>query len=503
MKNNLYRIVLALFIALSLSAQIQTEIPWATLAQTDWPMIKHDPQFTGRSPYKGPQTPTIVWTADLEHGIFSGPVIGENGNLFFGSYFQFADDFYSYSANGDFRWSYQTGREGAPQTGVLIDSSNTIYFGASDGVIYALNSDGTLKWEYATGGYIFESTIPNIDLEGNLYFSNFDGYLFSINPKGELKWKVKYESGFHLRSVVFSPDGETMYIAGKDSSLFALYLDGTIKWKFNCGEIKRAPLVDNEGNIYFVPISLQYFYSLNSNGSIRWQKSVNSSLYSIPTIDSKGNTCIIAVDSAHFPEKALYSFDYEGNLRWKYSLNGNIPDDFWQPLICDSEGTVYVGSTFGNYYYAISSEGELKWKLPLNNYQVDNTGAISKDGTLYLGVHQNSVSTGFTNTLIAIRDTGLVSVENEETPTEFGLEQNYPNPFNPSTTISYTIPSDDFVSLKIYDVLGEEITILVNENQAAGRYNVEFNATVLPSGVYFYKIQTGVFSSTKKLILSK
>ena len=80
-------------------AQQQINIEWPTLADSPWPMVKHDPQFTGRSPYKGPQTPTIVWTADMPDGIFSGPIIGESGNLYFGSYYQLdsADHFYSYS----------------------------------------------------------------------------------------------------------------------------------------------------------------------------------------------------------------------------------------------------------------------------------------------------------------------------------------------------------------------------------------------------------------------
>ena len=93
----------------------------------------------------------------------------------------------------------------------------------------------------------------------------------------------------------------------------------------------------------------------------------------------------MAIDTACCPYyPALASFTNAGEFRWKYLLDDEESDDFWQPLICDSEGTVYVGSTFGYNYYAISSDGILKWKLPLefNSQQVDNTGAISKDGTL-------------------------------------------------------------------------------------------------------------------------
>jgi len=88
-------------------------------------------------------------------------------------------------------------------------------------------------------------------------------------------------------------------------------------------------------------------------------------------------------------------------------------------------------------------------------------------------------------------------------PTVYALEQNYPNPFNPVTKITYQLPKAGFVSLKIYDVLGNEVAALVNEEQSAGIYQSVFDGTLLSSGVYFYRIQAGTFVQTKKLILMK
>jgi hypothetical protein len=101
-----------------------------------------------------------------------------------------------------------------------------------------------------------------------------------------------------------------------------------------------------------------------------------------------------------------------------------------------------------------------------------------------------------------------------KTPNKFSLEQNYPNPFNPKTNIQYAIGSRQFVTLKVYDVLGNEIATLVNEEKPAGEYEVEFNLNTtsdksfrlvrnLSSGVYFYKLTAGTFSETKKMILAK
>jgi len=89
------------------------------------------------------------------------------------------------------------------------------------------------------------------------------------------------------------------------------------------------------------------------------------------------------------------------------------------------------------------------------------------------------------------------------TPSSFSLLQNYPNPFNPSTVIRYTIPETGFVKLKILNILGQEIRTLVNATQTAGEYKITFNAQNLSAGVYFYRLETGTFTQTKKLILLK
>jgi hypothetical protein len=88
-------------------------------------------------------------------------------------------------------------------------------------------------------------------------------------------------------------------------------------------------------------------------------------------------------------------------------------------------------------------------------------------------------------------------------PIRYALEQNYPNPFNPATRITFCIPDDKLVTLKIFDLLGREIAVLVNEKKQAGIHSVDWNAVGFPSGVYFYRMQAGSFTGTKKLVLLK
>jgi len=96
-----------------------------------------------------------------------------------------------------------------------------------------------------------------------------------------------------------------------------------------------------------------------------------------------------------------------------------------------------------------------------------------------------------------------VEEEPQQIVNEFELSQNFPNPFNPSTMISYSIPQSSFVTLKVYDIIGNEVATLVNNQQPAGKYFVDFNTANLPSGVYLYRLQAGDFVQTRKMTLVK
>jgi len=106
-----------------------------------------------------------------------------------------------------------------------------------------------------------------------------------------------------------------------------------------------------------------------------------------------------------------------------------------------------------------------------------------------------------TGYFVAVYDTVTDVRDNYKTISDFELHQNYPNPFNPSTSVQYAISSRQFVTIKVYDILGKEVATLVNEVKPAGEYKVEFNAVNLPSGIYFYRIQAGSYINTKKMIL--
>jgi hypothetical protein len=96
-----------------------------------------------------------------------------------------------------------------------------------------------------------------------------------------------------------------------------------------------------------------------------------------------------------------------------------------------------------------------------------------------------------------------VGQASSQLPKIYNLRQNYPNPFNPSTTISFSLPSKSFVTLKVFDIMSREVTTLINKELSAGNYLQKWNAVNISSGIYFYRLQAGAFTETKKLVLLK
>ena len=152
-----------------------------------------------------------------------------------------------------------------------------------------------------------------------------------------------------------------------------------------------------------------------------------------------------------------------------------------------------------------SDAGDLKWVYhidSLNYEQLYLYSIILKDNSLYLGGSLSDSNT-LSNIFLMKLDQELNLNVNElySNPYCFKLSQNYPNPFNPSTKINYQIPSFNHVILKVYDVLGKEIAQLVNEEKPAGSYEINFNASKLSSGIYFYRLQARNYTQTRKMIL--
>jgi hypothetical protein len=119
-------------------------------------------------------------------------------------------------------------------------------------------------------------------------------------------------------------------------------------------------------------------------------------------------------------------------------------------------------------------------------------------------VTPNTATGGYDGTFtIGVNVPTRVGESGSENPEAFSLRQNYPNPFNPTTTISYHLPKAEKVRLIVYDVFGQEVAKLVEQEQAAGTYQVAFDASALSSGFYLYTLVAGNFAATKEMLLMK
>lgn len=248
--------------------------------------------------------------------------------------------------------------------------------------------------------------------------------------------------------------------------------------------------------------------------------------------DKYNNMLLAGTSGNHSP--VIYSTNAGSN--WvNMQVNGGFPTGAF--CIYSEPGKIYVGTALGmyistnngaNFVNRSSGLGPDPYVFSLVKY--GNTLFSGTNAWVYKttndGLHWDTVTfSGQTfqdvnkvlihnNRIYAAAYTGIwyrelsevvTGVENpsNEIPNKFRLSQNFPNPFNPATKINYELPIVENVSLKVFDYLGKEVVSLVNEKQNAGSYSVDFNATLLSSGVYFYKLEAGSFTSVKKMTLIK
>jgi hypothetical protein len=159
-----------------------------------------------------------------------------------------------------------------------------------------------------------------------------------------------------------------------------------------------------------------------------------------------------------------------------------------------------------NLYGTTGSDGSyLITNLDAGSYTLsaDKVGFNSSELNSITIDYSSGIFNSNSNNLV-LSDNSLTEVQTPNAlPVNFELDQNYPNPFNPSTIIKYSIPANSFVQIRVYDVIGREVSTLVKAQMNAGTYNVTFNADNMPSGIYFYRIEAGNFIQTRKMILLK
>jgi len=319
----------------------------------------------------------------------------------------------------------------------------------------------------------------------------------------------------------------------------------------NYGKIIKTVNGGNNWNLIYADTLKQFwcFYFINSNtgyvsgshGTIMktTNKGDNWTILNSTTQTTLDGTWFVNENTGYVGGANLVLKTTDAGQTWVNKIGNFIsPFETAEGLYFSDANTGYYCTNTTNCRIVKTTDGGDTWNLVFSQTDVgagwamsfvnNNTGYVctgagkvvkTTDGGVTWGVqntpltenlyeiHFPSVNTGYiaswSGKILKTTNGGLTYIgqSNNETPSGFKLEQNYPNPFNPSTNIKFSINSQELVTLRIYDVNGKLVSELVNETLDAGNYNITYNANGLSSGIYYYKIEAGKFSETKKMIL--
>jgi ligand-binding sensor domain-containing protein len=403
---------------------------------------------------------------------------------------------------------------------ILVDDNNIKWIGTGNGLVKYNDEDWIV---YDTSNSDLPSNLINclsLDNYGKLWvgtplgLASFDGNNWeTFTPDN---------SGIPAENVTsLKTDSSGVWVGTMDHATYVNgglgYYDGNT-WTVYKKE--NSPLPDNR------------IMSLNISSSVLWIGTINGlarlqngywEVYQQDSIALNANDDIAAIsfDStrniwlacrampqilASVIEGGLAKFDQS---EWTIFTYHNTP----LPQNANSINYIYV-DRFNNIWSALWYQDEAiysTWGIGLAKFDGTNEWQIySNNYTTYIYCitmdNSNHLWIGTLYGLSEMIDPSITEIQtknNFNKPDKYSLSQNYPNPFNPTTNIQFSIPHSGFVTLKVYDVLGNEIRTLVNEEKTAGTYNIEFDGSNLASGIYFYVLRAGDFVQSRKMLIVK
>lgn len=358
-----------------------------------------------------------------------------------------------------------------------------------------ISRDRGLTWQSTTlNGHAIEVTAL-FKYDNKIFAGTYgNGVFISIN--NGLSWQ-NYNlglSGFTLYAKKFVASGDTIFYATDGGGIYYLLsnsdtwqsynqnLPSNIAWTIN-------DLVVTNNNFVASAGSSGYYY-LRPKGSAQWiEKRMQTPQGIFMTPNAFLSTGDIVFSGSRF---GIYKSLDEGNT---FDSAGISAMDIAVVSFVKDDNRIYAGYTrsAGNDFFVwYSDDLGNAWNIFAHEFQYLH----------HLYIYDQKIWAA-TNNGLWFNNLDPSSVDPINSLNGFNLYQNYPNPFNPSTTIQYSLSSSQFVTLKVYDVLGNEISTLIDEHKQAGFYEVSFNASSLPSGIYFYKLQFGSLIETKKMMLIK
>lgn len=358
----------------------------------------------------------------------------------------------------------------------INDSDDLFVTGDMMGGIYRNTTNGNSPWAQVLSGTFSSYDLIINDL-GDVFVSSIDsqGALRSTNNGNTWEQINTGLYNYNMRCLIFS-GGPFSYLFGGG--------EGTGVW---LSQLPTGPNLAGEQTNLGLPI----LYGIPVMRSIViFNNPPNKQTY----VDNPIEKVFVTLQEINHPDisELLVTLEHEGiidTLVYQPGINGA---DFFGTKFKDgalldlSQGAAPFTSSFKprsplSVFNELEATGN--WTLTINDLVPGNDGVLE----------------AWSISILSNPPTGIN--EKSYVPNKFILDQNYPNPFNPTTTIRYSIPQSEFVTLQVFDVLGNEVTTLVNEEKPAGNYEVNFNVAILSSGIYLYRLQAGSFVETKKMIL--
>ncbi len=310
-------------------------------------------------------------------------------------------------------------------------------------------------------------------------------------------------------------------------------IDGGINYGFKKGEVENIS-VEPLNNASFI-IAYRDINNSNSGSSIVGEVSGTVITFGDEVVFNNSGSYWISV-SALDPTRVLVAFSDASNLNYGTLVMGNVAGNiitYGNPIIFNPDATkfisvlalanskfvvvnasgngyltsdlpkMYVGDVFGGAITVVEKNTFYEKNLGYQTTFLTKLFSEGDESKIVIGYIDARNRTGATKIGWINDSTPLLFAESDNYITKYELAQNYPNPFNPTTTIQFTIPKAGMVSLKVYNILGEEVATLINKEMNAGNQKINFDASYLSSGLYFYRISAGDFVGVKKMMLLK
>lgn len=364
----------------------------------------------------------------------------------------------------------------------MISSGSDLFTVGNNSLVFKSTNNG-VNWTIDGGNATNPCSIASLNT--NILVGGLGIWRTTNNG---LNW-IMYPNTGTRAYYALAVSGSTIY-AGTNEATYKT-LNGGANWSMLTSQIDSVHAIAASGSTIYLGTYSGLYASTNSGLSFVARNNGLSNL-NINALAISGTNAFVGVGTPASIGGIYLSTNYGYN--WT-SVNNGIPTNQQVYVITISGTNIFASTSTGIY---LSTNNGTNWTNKTQN--MNNIGGIHM-----ISIQNNYIFVGTANGLWRRLYSDIISgIENiPETVTNYSLSQNFPNPFNPSTKISYSIPKSELVTLKVYDILGKEVSTLLNEVHSPGTYSLDFNSKALTSGIYLYKLQAGNYIQTRRMLLIK